>query len=245
MEKDSEHYGNNFQQKSKYVRSRMPRHVLDWSRKPKTYKTYPNAIKQIELPKPDFEKTIDFWRVIRNRHSTRKFTKEPLSIMDLSLLMFGMSGLNRVFPQFAFRTVPSAGGLYPVEIYPVVNSVASLEKGVYHYNIQEHSLDLLKEGDFRNNVAEGCLGQNMAFTSAVNFIWTAMIDRSQWKYLQRCYRYIYLDAGHIGQNFYLIAEALGLGACTIGALYDDELNQVLEIDGKNETTIYVGVVGKI
>ena len=244
MEKDSEHYGDKFQQKSKYVRNRMPQHILDWSRKPKTYKTYPNAIKQIELPKPDFEKTIDFWNVIKNRHSTRKFAKEPLSLMDLSLLLFGMSGLNRIFPQFAFRTVPSAGGLYPIEIYPVVNNVTSLEKGVYHYNIQEHSLDLLKEGDFRSKVAEGCLGQNMAFTSAVNFIWTAIIDRSQWKYLQRCYRYIYLDAGHIGQNFYLIAEALGLGACTIGALYDDELNHLLEIGGINETSIYVGVLGK-
>jgi hypothetical protein len=184
MEKDSEHYGDKFQQKSKYVRNRMPQHILDWSRKPKTYKTYPNAIKQIELPKPDFDKTIDFWRVIRNRHSTRKFTKEPLSLMDLSLLLFGMSGLNRVFPQFAFRTVPSAGGLYPIEIYLVVNNIISLEKGVYHYNAQKHSLDLLKEGDFRGKVAEGCLGQNMAFTSAVNFIWTAMIGRSQWKYLQ-------------------------------------------------------------
>jgi hypothetical protein len=168
MEKDSEHYGDKFQQKSKYVRNRMPQHLLDWSRKPKTYKTYPNAIKQIKLPKPDFKKTIDFWRVIRNRHSTRKFTKEPLSLMNLSLLLFGMSGLNRVFPQFAFRTVPSAGGLYPIEIYPVVNNIIGLEKGVYHYNIQEHSIGLLKEGDFRNNVAEGCLGQNMAFASAVN-----------------------------------------------------------------------------
>jgi len=78
-----------------------------------------------------------------------------------------------------------------------------------------------------------------------NFIWTAMIGRSQWKYLQRCYRYLYLDAGHIGQNFYLIAEALGLGACTIGALYDDDLNQFLEIDGNTETVLYVGTVGKI
>jgi len=78
----------------------------------------------------------------------------------------------------------------------------------------------------------------------VNFVWTAIIEISKWKYLQRCYRYIYLDAGHIGQNFYLIAEALGLGACTIGAIYDDEINELLEIDGNNETTIYVGVMGK-
>ncbi|MFX0075070.1 MAG: SagB/ThcOx family dehydrogenase [Candidatus Hermodarchaeota archaeon] len=206
---------------------------------------YPNTIQKIELPKPEFDVTINFWSVIKNRHSTRKFNNNPMSIMELSLFLYGMSGLNRVFPQYAFRTVPSAGGLYPIEIYPVINNVTGLEKGLYHYNIQEHSLNFLKEGDFRRDIAEGCLDQNMAFTSAINFIWTAMIGRSQWKYLQRCYRYIYLDAGHIGQNFYLVAEALGLGACTIGALYDDELNQFLEIDGKTETVIYIGVVGKI
>ena len=245
MENDFKKYGDNFQQKSKYIRNKLPRHALDWGKKPKTYKVYSNAIKNIKLPEPKFDPTIEFWNIIKNRHSTRKFTTEPMSLMELSLFLFGMSGLNRIFPQYAFRTVPSAGGLYPIDIYPVINNVTGLEKGLYHYDIQEHSLSLLKRGDFRSKVVEGSLDQNIAHTSAINFIWTAMIGRSQWKYLQRCYRYIYLDAGHIGQNFYLIAEALGLGACTIGALYDDELNQFLEIDGKNETAIYVGVVGKI
>ena len=245
MANNLEDYGDNFQQKSKYIRNKLPRHILDWGNKPKTYKVYSNAIKKIKLPEPNFDPTIEFWSVIKNRHSTREFTKEPLSITDLSLFLFGMSGLNRVFTQSAFRTAPSAGGLYPIETFPIINNVTGLEKGLYHYEIQDHSLNLLREGDFRRKVAEGCLDQNMAYNSAVNFIWTAVIGRSQWKYLQRCYRYIYLDAGHIGQNFYLIAEALGLGACTIGALYDDELNQFLEIDGKNETVIYVGVIGKI
>ncbi|MHA1235773.1 MAG: SagB/ThcOx family dehydrogenase [Promethearchaeota archaeon] len=245
MNELKENFGDEFQQKSKYVRDKIPRHALDWSRKPKTFKTYPDAVKRIILPDPKFDETIQFWSVIKNRHSTRKFTEESLSLMDFSLLLFGMSGLNRIFPQFSFRTVPSAGGLFPIEIYPVVNRVLNLQEGLYHYDIQNHSIELLKEGDFRGKVAEGCLDQTMAYNSAVNFIWTAVIERSQWKYLQRCYRYIYLDAGHIGQNFYLIAEALSLGACTIGAIYDNELNQFLEIDGKNETTIYVGVVGKI
>jgi len=245
MNFESEKYGDNFQQKSKYDRNKLPRHALDWGNKPKTYKVYSNAIKKIKLPTPNFDKPIEFWSVIKNRHSTRKFTTEPMTIMELSLFLFGMSGLNRIFPQYAFRTVPSAGGLYPIETYPVVNNMKGLEKGLYHYNIQEHAIYLLREGDLRNNVAEACLSQNIAYTSAINFVWTAMIERSQWKYLQRCYRYLYLDAGHIGQNFYLIAEALGLGACTIGALYDDELNQFLNIDGKTETVVYVGVAGKI
>ena len=243
MNEISENYGDNFQQKSKYTRDNLPQHYLDWSKKPKTYKIYENPISKITLPAPEFNETIKFWDILVKRHSTRNFSQEPLYLMDLSLLLFGMEGLTRIFTQFSYRITPSAGGLYPIEIYPVINNVEGLKKGVYHYNIPDHSLELLKEGDFRTEVAEGCLGQRMAYNSAVNFIYTAIIERSKWKYLQRCYRYIYLDCGHIGQNFYLVAEALGLGACTIGAIFDDELNKILDIDGKDETAIYVGVVG--
>ncbi len=236
--------GDDFQQKSKYIREKLPRHQLDWAKKPNSFKTYINAIKTIKLPDPEFDKEIRFWSVILNRQSTRKFKNESLTLKQLSLLLFGMSGLTRIFPQVGFRTVPSAGGLYPIEVYLVVNNVENLNQGIYHYNIAKHRLELLKKGDFRLEIAKGCLDQRMAFNSAVNFVWTAIIERSRWKYLQRCYRYIYIDAGHIGQNFYLIAEALGLGSCTIGAIYDDEINDLLGIDGINETAIYVGVIGK-
>jgi SagB-type dehydrogenase family enzyme len=237
-------YGDNFQQKSKYIRGNLPRHQLNWLKKPKIFKTYPNALKIINLPDPEFNKEIQFWNVILNRKSTRKFKDESITLSQLSNFLFGITGLTRVFPQYVFRTVPSAGGLYPIEVYTVINNVNTLERGIYHYNISQHSLELLKEGDFRIDITKGCLDQQMAFNSAVNFVWTAIIERSKWKYLQRCYRYIYMDAGHIGQNFYLIAEALGLGACTIGAIYDDEINELLEIDGIDETAIYVGVIGK-
>ncbi|MFX1258451.1 MAG: SagB/ThcOx family dehydrogenase [Promethearchaeota archaeon] len=244
MEKDLDNYGDYFQQKSKYSRGKLPQHYLDWSNKPETYKTYPNAIKKIILPKPQFDNSIKFWDVIKNRKSTRKFKKEQLSLEQLSLLLFGMSGLTRVFPQFTFRTIPSAGGLFPIEIYPVVLNIKGIDPGIYHYNIREHNLEMLKSGDFSIETAKGCLDQMMVVNSNVTFILTAVIERSKWKYLQRCYRYLYLDAGHIGQNFYLVAESLGLGAFTIGAIYDDELNKLLDIDGINETTLYVAVVGK-
>jgi len=244
MNEKQDHYGDLFQQKSKYTRKNLPRHFLDWANKPKTYKTYQDPLKKIKLPLPEFNQNINFWEVLVKRHSVRQFSSQPLLLTELSLLLFGMEGLTRVSSQFAYRITPSAGGLYPIEIYPVLNNVEDLQNGLYHYNIPEHSLEFLKEGDLRKEVAEGCLGQNMAYKSAVNFIWTAMIERSKWKYLQRCYRYIYLDCGHIGQNLYLVAEALGLGACTIGAIFDDELNEILDINGINETAIYVGVVGK-
>jgi SagB-type dehydrogenase family enzyme len=244
MNDELDKFGDDFQQKSKYIREQMPQHRLDWSTKPETYKVYPGAKKTISLPNLEFDEDIKFWNVILNRKSTRQFKNEPITQSQLGFLLFGITGLTRIFPNFAFRTVPSAGGLYPIEVYPIINNVENLNQGVYHYNIPKHSLELLHEGDFRTEIAKACLDQGIAYNSAVNFVWTALIERSKWKYLQRCYRYIYLDAGHIGQNFYLIAEALGLGACTIGAIFDDEINALLEIDGINETAIYVGVIGK-
>lgn len=238
-----EKYGELFQQKSKYTRENLPKHRLDWSNKPDTYKTYNNLIEIIDLPKLDFPKDVDFWNTIKNRHSTRNFGQNPVSLEDLGLILYGISGINRNLPHFEFRTVPSAGGLYPIETYPIVNNVSGLDSGIYHYNIKKHSLEYIKTGDFRKKIAEACLGQVIAYHSAVNFVWTAVIERSKWKYLQRCYRYIYLDAGHIGQNLYLVGEAIDLGVCTIGAIFDDELNKILDIDGKKETAIYVGVVG--
>ncbi|MFO8018731.1 MAG: SagB/ThcOx family dehydrogenase [Promethearchaeia archaeon] len=239
-----EKYGYTFQQKSKYTRDNLPRHQLDWVNKPDTYKQYPDASKKIELPPPKYQNNTDFWQVIIHRHSVRNFSQDPITLMELSVLLFGMSGVTRRSQHSDYRTVPSAGALYPIETYPVINNVENTENGIYHYNILEHSLEFLEQGDFRKQMANGCLGQQIAYKSAVNFIWTAVISRSRWKYLQRCYRYIYLDCGHIGQNFYLVAEGLDLGACTIGAIFDDELNKLLKIDGEEETAIYVGVVGK-
>ena len=236
-------YGDDFQQNSKYIRNQLPQYRLDWSIKPKTYKEYIDVISTLKLPDPEFDEEIKFWDIVLNRKSTRKFKNEPITQMQLSLLLFGMTGLTRIFPQFAFRTVPSAGGLYPIEVYPIINDVEGFGQGVYHYNIPKHSLELLKAGDYRTEITKGCMDQQIAYKSAVNFVWTAVVERSKWKYLQRCYRYIYLDAGHMGQNFYLLSEALGLGACTIGAIYDDEINDLLGIDGINETVIYVGVIG--
>jgi SagB-type dehydrogenase family enzyme len=84
----------------------------------------------------------------------------------------------------------------------------------------------------------------MVMESAVVFIWTAVVARSKWKYGERAYRYIYMDAGHIGQNLYLAAVALGLGCCTIGAFFDDEVNEILNVDGTEETAVYMGIAGK-
>ncbi len=242
----SENYGDDFQQRSKYSRENLPSHSLDWSKKPEVYKIYPNPIIKIDLPKPIFDDKVGFWKIVLNRHSSRQFSESPLTIMDLSMLLYGTMGLNRIYLEdnYSLRVTPSAGGLFPIETYVAINNVETIDQGIYHYDIQNHALEGLKKGDFKKKMAEACLGQRMAYYSAVNFIWTAIVERSKWKYLQRCYRYIYLDSGHIGQNFYLISEALDLSCCVIGAIFDDEINTLLDIDGKEEFVVYIGVVGK-
>jgi SagB-type dehydrogenase family enzyme len=145
---------------------------------------------------------------------------------------------------FGLRTAPSAGALYPVETYLVVNAVEGIDPGVYHYNVEKHALDQLKAGDFGVDIARAALDQDVAHRANIVFVWTAIFGRCKWKYRQRAYRYIYLDAGHIAQNVALAAVALGLGSCQIAALYDEEANALLGVDGIEESTIYMTTVGR-
>jgi len=155
----------------------------------------------------------------------------------LSQMLWAAQGITRVIRDFGLRTAPSAGALYPVETYLVVHSVEGIEPGVYHYAVETHELDQLQVGDFRAVVARAALDQKIAYRANVVFVWTAVFERSKWKYKQRAYRYLYLDAGHIAQNVALAAVALGLGSCQIAALYDDEANALLGVDGVDESVI--------
>jgi SagB-type dehydrogenase family enzyme len=144
---------------------------------------------------------------------------------------------------YEFRNVPSAGALYPIETYLFARNVQNLDTGLYHYNIKFHSLEELKTEDFSLYLVQACLGQKMLATAQVVFIWSAIFERSKWKYKQRAYRYVYLDCGHIAQNLALTSCALGLGSCQIGAFYDDELNNLIGLDGKKESVLYLSIVG--
>jgi SagB-type dehydrogenase family enzyme len=116
---------------------------------------------------------------------------------------------------------------------------------MYHYHVRKAELALLKEGNVGPELADAGLGQEMLEEAAAVFVWTAVIERSKWKYRERAYRYIYMDAGHIGQNLYLAATALGLGCCTVGAFFDEEVDGLIGIDGKEEISVYLGAVGRV
>ena len=235
--------GDSFQEQTKYHRDHMSGGGLDWSRKPDIYKEYPDAIKKI-LPLPEAPSAMTLDRALRLRHSVRRFREEPLLLSRLSYLLWAATGIQRREQQFDFRTVPSAGALYPIETYLVVNRVERLAQGVYHYSIKGNVLDELALGDYSRRIMRAALDQVMCVEAPVVVVWTALFQRSKWKYRERAYRYVYLDAGHIGQNLALAATSLGLGSCQIGALYDDEVNAIIGVDGKTESVLYMSVVGK-
>jgi SagB-type dehydrogenase family enzyme len=214
---------------------------------PAQYKIYKDA-KRIKLPSPQTDGGPDIWGVIHKRRSVRAYTDEAMTLNDLSQILWATQGVRETvagaYVEFKLRTSPSAGGLYPVETYLYINRVDGLKQGLYHYIIGDHELELLKEGDFSREVRGGALDQQIAGNAAVVFIWTAVFERSSWKYLQRAYRYIFLDAGHIAQNLALASEALDYGSCQIGAIYDDEINQLLDIDGIKESVIYMSSIAR-
>lgn len=239
----AEGIGDRFQGETKYARDRLPSGYLDWRKRPGPHKFYPDAPKT-KLPEPERAGGMPVWEAIGRRRSVRDFGRIPLSVAALSQLLWASQGVTKVMGEYALRSAPSAGALFPVETYLSIQMVEGVEPGIYHYDVREHELDLLRAGDFRAAVAEAALDQGFLAEAAVVFAWTAVFARSKWKYKERAYRYVYLDAGHIAQNVALAAVALGLGSCQIAALYDDEINAVLGVDGKEESIVYMTALGR-
>jgi SagB-type dehydrogenase family enzyme len=234
--------GDEFQKATKYVRGKLGGGYLDWTKRPSAYKQYFNSSK-INLPIPKQIEVASFDEAIRRRRSIRTFSEKPLTVEQLSYLLWASTGIQRKEGGYEFRTAPSAGALYPIETYVIATNVSGLEKALYHYSIKSHLLEEIGIGDFSPSVARAALGQPMFLDAAAIFIWTAIFDRSKWKYRQRAYRYVYLDAGHIAQNLALSATSIGLGSCQVGAFYDDEVNKIVGLDGEEESAIYLSVVG--
>lgn len=235
--------GDLFQQKTKYIRGELPAGGLDWHSRPAPYKRY-SDMPIVVLPPPVADQGASFREIVTKRRSLRNFSHDPLSSAELSYLLWASQGITQQIEGFSLRAAPSAGALYPVETYLVVHNVSDIEAGVYHYAVQTHGLNQLRRGDFRRAASRAALDQEIAYRAPLVFIWTAIFERSLWKYKQRAYRYVYLDAGHIAQNVALSAVALGLGSCQIAALYDEEANDLIGVDGSRESTLYMTVVGR-
>jgi SagB-type dehydrogenase family enzyme len=236
--------GESFQRLTKYKRGYLPAHGINFDRMPIPYKIYPDT-RVIAFPKPQTFGGAPLWDVIGRRRSHRSFKTEPLSLAQVGQLLWAGQGITYQTSGFGFRAAPSAGALYPTETYFLAADVTDLRHGIYHYNVRKHEAELVKEGSLAPDLAAAALDQGIVQDAPLTIIWTAVVRRSTWKYLQRAYRYIYLDTAHIAENVMLAATAMGLGSCGLGAIYDDEVNALLDLDGTSETALYLCVVGKI
>jgi SagB-type dehydrogenase family enzyme len=180
----------------------------------------PKSPVMIQLPKPREQGPLSLEEAIARRRSVRNFTSQGLTDTELSQLLWAAQGITD--PQ-GFRTAPSAGALYPLELYVVSTD------GFYHYQPYGHQLDLLKEDDLRLVVWKAGLEQNVLRDAPVVFLVAAVFQRTANKYGARAERYVYMEAGHAAQNLLLQAVALGLAAVPIGAFYDDELQVALSL----------------
>lgn len=215
---------------------------------PSIYKSYPES-RRIELPSFTGAEA-PFFATMRHRRTTRSFSGAPISLKQLSRITYYTWGkistyMTREFGQLLHKTAPSAGARHPIEAYAVVNNVTGIDRGIYHYSVKDHSLELLKRGDFREKCVSLAAGQSWTKNASAFFIMAASVARTAWKYrIPRVYRAFLLDAGHLSQSFLLVSTALGLGAFCIGIIGDVEIERELDLDGVNEIALFAVGVGQ-
>lgn len=218
------------------------------------YRTqYPSDAHLIYLPYlPTLEHYLpqknDFRAVIEDRRTNRRYdTSIGLSQLQLSWLLWATQGVTGFSQKkgVTIRNVPSAGSRHPFETYLVINRVEGLPVGLYHYVPQKHAIYLVDDSlETLQAINASTFEQKQVVTASVNYIWVAEVYRTSWRYQERAYRYLFIDAGHVCQNLYLAAESEGNAVCAIGAYKDDEANQALGLDGHEKFVIYMASVGK-
>ena len=215
---------------------------------PPTTKPYPSNATRISLLIEDWKERFDISLIsaIENRKSRRNYIEAPLSIEEISFLLWATQGVRFNAGKYAFRIVPSAGCRHALETYLAVFNVEGIEQGVYRYLPLSHELLFeFKVQNLKDKMIKATFGQLFAGQSAVTFIWTTIPYRMEWRYGMDSHKVIAMDAGHVGQNMYLACEAISAGTCVIGAYDQEYLDDLLRLDGKEEFSIYLAPVGKI
>jgi SagB-type dehydrogenase family enzyme len=202
--------------------------------------TAPQGGIQVKLPGPPAAGGLDLNEALQKRRSIRSYLHEQLSLGEVSQLLWAAQGLSS--PE-GFRTAPSAGALYPLEVYLAAGSVAELAAGIYRYEPVEHVLMRSTAGDRRKDLATAALGQDSVGKAAVDLIITAVYERTTVKYGRRGIRYVHLEAGHAAQNVLLMATSLNLGAVPVGAFDDAAVAEMLQLPGR-EKPLYLIPVGQ-
>ncbi len=183
---------------------------------------------------------------MENRESRRKYSKEPITLEELSFLLWATQGVRFISGANTFRIVPSAGCRHALETYLAIFNVEDVNPGIYRYLPLSHELLFeLEEDNLRDKVIRSTMGQIFAGNGALTFIWSAIPYRMEWRYGLASSKEIALDAGHVGQNLYLACEAIGAGTCAIAAYDQEYLDKLLQLEGAEEFAIYIAPVGKL
>lgn len=194
----------------------------------------------IKLPEPRYDSDVSIEQSLLKRRSIRSYTGEPVTLQEVSQLLWAAQGITD--PR-GFRTAPSAGALYPLEVYMVAGDVQDLTPGVYKYEPEEHQLIGVIDGDKRAELADAALAQSWIKEGASAFVFTAVYERTTRKYGDRGIRYVHIEVGHAAQNLCLQATAMGLGAVTVGAFHDEQVAELLNLP-RDEQPLYIIPVGR-
>ncbi|QSZ68349.1 SagB/ThcOx family dehydrogenase [Methanofollis aquaemaris] len=197
--------------------------------------------KSVQLPAPRKDGGRSIEEVLAARRSVREYADGLLTLQELSQLLWAAQGVTD--DPTGFRTAPSAGALYPLEVYVAAGEVADLPAGVYRYLPAEHRLDRVAEGDRRRDLSGAALNQSAVGDAAAVIAIAGVYERTTGKYGERGIRYVHMEAGHAAQNIYLQAASLGLGTVSIGAFHDDDVGRVLGMN-EDEHPLYLMPVGK-
>lgn len=212
--------------------------LANLGRQPPPYKSY--DVPTVSLERPTMGGGLTVPEAISRRQSVRAYSASPMSARDLSQVLSLTGGQTTG----GRRSHPSSGALYPIETYVVVHNVEDLAPGVYHYGPDRHVLHRLRSGDFREYVVRHGLNQGFLGECAAVVYLTMIFQRMRFKYGERSYRYGVIEAGHLGQNLYLAATSMGLGACAVGAYDDQGINDLLGVDGVEEVSVYLLSLGR-
>ncbi|MDD1705688.1 MAG: SagB/ThcOx family dehydrogenase [Methanoregulaceae archaeon] len=215
---------------------------------PPLSKPVPAGARYMPLPKPGEISVppLDLRKAIEERRSLRHYRNDPLRFEELAYLLWCTQGIVQVVdPYYTLRNVPSAGGRHALETYLLINRVEKIPVGLYRYIPFSHSLvEIDSTTGITDRVMAACLGQAFVRSSAVTFLWSTIIYRMSWRYSERAYRLVHLDAGHVCQNLYLAADQVGCGTCAIGAFDDELMAELLGLDIREEFVIYCAAIGK-
>lgn len=196
---------------------------------------------RINLPEPRYKSQFSVEEAILNRRSIRNYSDNPLKLGEVSQILWALQGITDT--EENLRTTPSAGALYPLEIYIVVGKVSSLSEGIYKYYPLTNEILKIKEGDFRRELSLAALGQSCVREGVMDIVIAGVYSRTTKKYGKRGVRYVFMEAGHAAQNVYLQVEALGLSTVVVGAFHDEKVRKVVGLS-KKETPLYILPVGR-